>query len=448
MTIYLAGTIVAWLYGNTSDDKALFNFIRPGYIAASQIPFLFIFSMKNNPIGWIVGEGYERLNVYHGFLGRIIFGFSVIHGVNEFGLQNERGGIKIRGSVLYGLIALIALAAVLITSFKLFRDYFYQTFMITHILGYIIFLVMVVVHEGGTLIYVILGVIPLVIDGLMKTIRTKIRPAKFEAMPGGMTRISVQGLNSGWRAGQHVFIRVLRGKHYFEKHPFTIVNAASEMSPYNTCDHLLLVAKADGDFTKSIYRMADEINISQDGREKGVDSSPFRVLLEGPYGSFYEDMSQYDSVLLCSGGSGFAYCMGQLEAIVGLSVKGLRKVTKRIVVVWTLRNPELIYSFSNEIEEVVEIGTKCGIDIVVKIFFTSQDVKYPSDIVLANIGPELQACRPKLKEIVNEMIDTGNNGGLGIGICGPPGLVDHMRNVYRSLSKVQLEMAGGVSLHW
>ncbi|CAH7683008.1 expressed protein [Phakopsora pachyrhizi] len=350
LLIYLAGTIVAWLYGNTSDDKALFNFIRPGYIAASQIPFLFIFSMKNNPIGWIVGEGYERLNVYHGFL-------AVIHGVNEFGLQNERGGIKIRGSVLYGLIALIALAAVLITSFKLFRDYFYQTFMITHILGW-------------------------------------------------------DDSHFGSRSKQRL-----------------------ESSERNVT-------------LQSIYRMADEINISQDGREKGVDSSPFRVLLEGPYGSFYEDMSQYDSVLLCSGGSGFAYCMGQLEAIVGLSVKGLRKVTKRIVVVWTLRNPELIYSFSNEIEEVVEIGTKCGIDIVVKIFFTSQDVKYPSDIVLANIGPELQACRPKLKEIVNEMIDTGNNGGLGIGICGPPGLVDHMRNVYRSLSKVQLEMAGGVSLHW
>ncbi|CAH7680110.1 expressed protein [Phakopsora pachyrhizi] len=350
LLIYLAGTIVAWLYGNTSDDKALFNFIRPGYIAASQIPFLFIFSMKNNPIGWIVGEGYERLNVYHRFL-------AVIHGVNEFGLQNERGGIKIRGSVLYGLIALIALAAVLITSFKLFRDYFYQTFMITHILGW-------------------------------------------------------DDSHFGSRSKQRL-----------------------ESSERNVT-------------LQSIYRMADEINISQDGREKGVDSSPFRVLLEGPYGSFYEDMSQYDSVLLCSGGSGFAYCMGQLEAIVGLSVKGLRKVTKRIVVVWTLRNPELIYSFSNEIEEVVEIGTKCGIDIVVKIFFTSQDVKYPSDIVLANIGPELQACRPKLKEIVNEMIDTGNNGGLGIGICGPPGLVDHMRNVYRSLSKVQLEMAGGVSLHW
>ena len=75
-------------------------------------------------------------------------------------------------------------------------------------------------------------------DRLVRLFRTRYTTARITALSElGMTRVEVQGINAGWRAGQHVRIRILEKDlggttklGMLECHPFTICSV-SEVSP-------------------------------------------------------------------------------------------------------------------------------------------------------------------------------------------------------------------------
>lgn len=79
LTIYTI--IIAWasLVGSNifTDEN------RTGYLAMSQIPVVVALATKNNIIGGLLGQGYERLNYIHRYMGRILVILANIHALHH-----------------------------------------------------------------------------------------------------------------------------------------------------------------------------------------------------------------------------------------------------------------------------------------------------------------------------------------------------------------------------
>ncbi len=66
-------------------------------------------------------------------------------------------------------------------------------------------------------------------DHLFRMLKTRVATAHLRALPElGITRVEIPTLNAGWRAGQHVRLRVLSTAMgwagWLEVHPFTIAS--------------------------------------------------------------------------------------------------------------------------------------------------------------------------------------------------------------------------------
>ena len=106
-----------------------------------------------------------------------------------------------------------------------------------------------------------------VIDLVLHALKTRVVLARIECSGPSTVRITMDRL-SGWRAGQHVFLRVpaVGGLTRFEPHPFTIASTEPGM---------VLLAKAAGGWTGRLRSLVDE---GGKGGERVV-----QVFVDGPY---------------------------------------------------------------------------------------------------------------------------------------------------------------------
>lgn len=103
---------------------------------------------------------------------------------------------------------------------------------VSHIIGWITYILSVNLHiPEVALPYTYVGVGGLLLDFVVRIANTRFKSANITALSGGMTMIQVPGLAQGWRAGQHIWIRVLNGRRMAETHPFTVANAPADGSP-------------------------------------------------------------------------------------------------------------------------------------------------------------------------------------------------------------------------
>lgn len=93
------------------------------------------------------------------------------------------------------------------------------------------------------------------------------------------TRLEIPRLNTGWRAGQHVRVRVLSSGiggwlGWSQSHPFIIASAPGHPAG------LVLLCKKSGSWTKNLYKMANTCGFS----DLETASRNVVVTVEGPYG--------------------------------------------------------------------------------------------------------------------------------------------------------------------
>lgn len=118
-------------------------------------------------------------------------------------------------------------------------------------------------------------------DHLLRLVKTRFCTAIVRPIPElGLTRIECPHINSGWRAGQHVRLRVMStGMGLFgwaEVHPFTIASIS------NGPEGLILMCKKAGGWTSKLYNIASN-------RASYVEAGVGRtvgVVIEGPYGAY------------------------------------------------------------------------------------------------------------------------------------------------------------------
>jgi ferric-chelate reductase len=93
------------------------------------------------------------------------------------------------------------------------------------------------------------------------------------------TKVVISSYNTGWRAGQHIRLRVLSmglgWLGWAEVHPFTIASVSRGQ------DGIVLICKRTGTWTKSLFDIA---KLGGRASEDGEIGRKVKVVVEGPYG--------------------------------------------------------------------------------------------------------------------------------------------------------------------
>lgn len=144
-----------------------------------------------------------------------------------------------------------------------------------------------------------------------------------------MAYIEIQTLRSGWRAGQHVRLRVfsmgmgLLG--WTESHPFTIASASEGT------DGLVLLCRRAGNWTGKLVDLAKKLDGEFEGNQGEV-----RIWVEGPFGGPSRMVfAGYSAVVLTVGGSGITFGLSIMEELLSMDRRHQSRV-KYIELVWVV----------------------------------------------------------------------------------------------------------------
>ena len=156
-------------------------------------------------------------------------------------------------------------------------------------------------HSKDCMAYVLTAVGIYTFDQLARVIRTRHAKGWLTAehtLNRGTTLVYVPSLRAGWRAGQHVRVRVVNGgwlawlATWFlcRARPFTIASGPDSSG-------MMLQIKALGSWTRNLLRVAGNADntrparrteqISTDVELERRSAHEVRVIVEGPYGNYH-----------------------------------------------------------------------------------------------------------------------------------------------------------------
>lgn len=239
-------------------------------------------------------------------------------------------------AVTFGVLGVVALDVLFFCSTSFWRRRFYNVFLFTHGLGIIFLPIGLVFHMPKTIPWVIAAAGIYGLDHLLRMFKTRISTATLRPIPElGMTRIEIPHLNAGWRAGQHVRLRILSGSlgilGWSEVHPFTIASA--------TGDSLTLMVKKAGDWTTKVYDMATKSDAIYSG--DGGSGMRARVWIEGPYGGVGNTMmDSYSGAVFVMGGSGITFALSAITDLIQKDVQGSSRL-KVIHLIWCVQDARM-----------------------------------------------------------------------------------------------------------
>ena len=342
-------------------------------------------------------------------------------------------------------------------------------------------------HRPVTLPYILASAAIYALDSLLRLVKSRITFAYIRPLPElDITRVEIPSINCGWRAGQHIRLRVLTLQMgrlaWTETHPFTIASASHSQ------EGMVLLCKCAGDWTQKLFDMA---KLSSEAGNMGI---PIRVVVEGPYGGpGHTIYSSFSAAVLIAGGSGITYAISVVQDIIQKDLKGESRL-KSIDLVWIVRNPAnlspLLPLLSSLVQESVYTPLRICVfytraptgkqppffarTLILNNTFPSryqyppyspqpplrlgrkQSIRTPRDLDLP-LGITLAPGRPKFSRIFEEAIadavalgpgakcDESVNGVV-VGVCGPVNLIDDVSKAVNAIDPVRRDQVGGVEI--
>ncbi|CAF9941551.1 hypothetical protein IMSHALPRED_002778 [Imshaugia aleurites] len=370
--------------------------IRAAWLAVAQVPLLILLAGKNNLVGLVTGVSYERLNVLHRWVSRVLLLLATLH----LGYQNY-------GWSLYGLVRMewstdacpptgIAAYALLLwlnlSTLAPFRNFSYEFFVIQHLITFFGFIIAVMIHLPSTAlysrVYIYIPIALYIVDRLIRTVRfayNNIRPGRATLTPfeGGVTKIRVPVKHvKKWRPGAHVFLKI-PDLGFIQSHPATI---ASVPSSHNT--DLVFILKGYKGFTNRLLKAANSSNatlLPSTQQDTIASQQMHRALIDGPYGGCHADFAAFDTVLLIAGSTGVTFILPQLLDIAHRA--SLQRLPiRRLEFVWVVKNSSWTSWISEELSSAFALIRASGIEIEIKIFVTCDDTFTESSDTPRNAG--------------------------------------------------------------
>ena len=365
-------------------------------------------------------------------------------------------------SFSWALVALICADLLLLLSTDMFRTKFYNSIFIpSHIISMIILLVAVCEHVPAAVPYVLCAVGLYGFDRLMRLIKSRITMARLRPLPDlGMTRVEVPGINAGWRAGQHVRLRVLSWgmgwRGWTEAHPFTIAS----VSRCPSGEGLVLMVKKAGDWTNKLYDLAQRADY---GEANGLGSA-VQVVVEGPYGGpGHAIFSSFSGALFVAGGSGVTFALAAVQDLMKKD-REYRSRVRAIELVWTVQDPAALAPLLPLFTSLIAQSADAYATLRVSVFYTRASANPEALKAFRALPPglTLSPARPKLGKVLSGVVDRsaalfsgrherrrGGGGltGVIVGVCGPAGLGDDVRRAVAEFDPKRRKTIGGIELH-
>jgi hypothetical protein len=142
---------------------------------------------------------------------------------------------------------------------------------------------------------------------------------------------------------------------------------------------LVFILKGHKGFTSRLLKAAENSSTSLlPTKESGSRANTASVqdshiaLIDGPYGSSYNDFAAFDTVILVSGSTGTTFTLPILLDIAS-RVQQQKLPVKRIVFLWIVKNTSWISWISNELTNAADILQAAGIEVSIQIYVTCDD---------------------------------------------------------------------------
>lgn len=438
--IFIAIQIFFTFYGVLlSIPMAIVFADRVGLLFVANLPILYFFAAKNQPIKLLTGYSYESLNIIHRRLGEVMCLLALLHTagmvVTWYTLFRPSGSTLVsfilHKIILWGIGAFVTYELIYFTSLGSLRQRWYEVFLGLHVSLQVFALVFLWFHHHGCRPYVYAALAIFTVDRLIYRMILKTRTARamLELKDDKDTvvlsaRVPTSGkrwtwsslLNSnlthGWKATEHIFLTVpaLAPKHVIQAHPFTI---ASKAPPLDDKDlHLELIIRAQNGFSRDLLRYSEG--------HKTVG-----VRLDGPYGSqsAVEIIQDSDVCIVVAGGSGIAVAWPLVWSAIDAQMDDDPEFLapshpKKVLLVWIVRDSShLDWLGPSKLDELRTTGA---------------EVLIPP--------PTAQNGHPDVEEIISSCITTcsrfyfKNKPKVGIVCSGPDRLNRTVRNTCSTLS--------------
>ena len=411
---------------------------RTSLVFVANLPLLYLFAAKNQPIKVLTGYSYESLNIFHRRLGEVMCLLAFLHSAGMIGVWYtvlRPAGIALIQfllikMILLGIGALVAYEMLYFTSLGSFRQRWYELFLGVHVLLQVAALVLVWFHHRRSRWYVGVALAIFLIDRLVyriivkpTTLRASLELQEYRKTVVLRAPVPTQekhkwvkstlgaGVTTGWKATEHVFLTVpsLARKHIIQAHPFTIASKAPNTDGKEA--NLELLIRAQDGFSGDLVRYA-----------KCHDTVAIR--LDGPYGSqtAVELLRDSENAVIVAGGSGIAvawplvWSMIDRAATQDLEHSISPASRKKILFVWIIRERSHI-SWLGE-DRLEELRLK-GVTLIMPA--PTSDHGHPD---IANI----------IGEWINDVDDQASSQSkIGVVASGPDGMNRAVRNVCSSL---------------
>ncbi|UKZ63894.1 uncharacterized protein TrAtP1_005116 [Trichoderma atroviride] len=207
---------------------------RNAWVTLTQLPMIFLLSMKVNIVGFLIGTGHERLNWLHRWVARTMFVTATVHGFHfwtEWVLADfVELEMETMPMVKYGLGAWAILLWNVVIGFVPIRRLAYEVWVLQHVAASIAMLVLVYLHVPTNARFLFwLAVAFLVFDRaarwallLWQNLRFKTGGSACQgrrrvghqilarAVADTTTVVTIKDVHFAWTPGQHVYLWIPR----------------------------------------------------------------------------------------------------------------------------------------------------------------------------------------------------------------------------------------------
>ncbi|KAG3176175.1 hypothetical protein PC128_g17402 [Phytophthora cactorum] len=324
-----------------------------GAPATLAMILVFVLAVRNNSLLLaLTGIPFERALFYHKLFSYATIVLTVVHACAYYVAPDEHVQTEDKDmdyKLLTGYVSFVAMVFLCILSVNKIRRRFFELFLRSHWILFIVATVFASLHGAP---YIIVGVLPWFFDMLNRLVfrarkysHGSLRPAKVSTgivsreqvsvhvLPGDITLIQFPRVRKDtgeafeYEAGQYAFV-CIPSISYLEWHPFTFSSSPNETM-------VTMHIKTLGDWTKKVTIAAVDT----------TEYSLFDILLDGPYGKLSVDIDTpgvYSHYVLLSGGIGMTPMRSIVNWLYTEHHEGYRPDIKNVHFVWSVRDRDLI----------------------------------------------------------------------------------------------------------
>jgi predicted ferric reductase len=369
--------------------------VRAGWLAVSQVPLLVLLIMKNNPISFLVGVSYERLNVLHRWTGRMMLFLAILHfGYQSYGWQRF-GLMKLEWNTddcpPTGIAAFVLLLWMNLSTLAPFRCWSYEFFVVQHLITFFGFIIAVMYHLPstalGTRVYIYVPIGLWFVDRAIRTnlfiwfntpssLRGGAPKATLTALDGGVTKVQLSNSKiQHWSPGSFVLLSIPRFG-WIESHPATIMS-----SPRSENGDMVFLLKSQQGFTKRIMTSANNSTTAllpstkqESEEQQNQQIQTHTAFVNGPYGGSHSDFGAFDSICLIAGSTGVTFTLAILQDLADRAVVFNKKLPlQRVHFIWCVKDVSWMKWCNTAVSTAVSKLRSVGTEVDVSIYVTCAD---------------------------------------------------------------------------